>query len=135
MTLEELEVKHILVVDDDEVLRSIVVEGLIDQGYKVIEAENGKAALWQLETHSTDIVVTDISMPEMDGLELITHLKTKAPKTYHIIAMTAGLTSLVSNDPATQKVMLKTADALGAVRTLEKPFRMQALIDLLAEIS
>jgi CheY-like chemotaxis protein len=135
MTLEELEVKHILVVDDDEVLRSIVVEGLIDQGYKVIEAENGKAALWQLEIHSTDIVVTDISMPEMDGLELITHLKTKAPKTYHIIAMTAGLTSLVSNDPATQKVMLKTADALGAVRTLEKPFRMQALIDLLAEIS
>lgn len=123
----------ILLVDDDEALRSILIEGLESEGFDVSAASNGREALKYLETDTADIVLTDISMPEMDGIELIRHLHSEHSRRFCIIAMTAGLEL-----PTTTRnnfVLLRAAGTYGAMRTIEKPFRLPALLDLLHEIS
>ena len=130
--------RHILVVDDDELLRDAIVEGLCDGGHTVRHACNGLEALAALKEFKADIIITDISMPEMDGLELISHLAESAPKAYRLIAMTAGYQSgppdTRANTEDRRFVLLKVADTFGAERTLQKPFRMPQLLDLVAGI-
>lgn len=124
--------KSILLVEDDDDLRSVLREGLLDEGYSVVEASNGKLALDHLLGHQPDIVLTDLSMPEMDGIELISQLNKDFADQFCIIAMTAGLPS--SKSVTSDYVLLRAADALGATHTIEKPFRMKALLDLLKSI-
>lgn len=124
--------KSILLVEDDDGLRSILTEGLTDTGYDVIEAANGRQALERLQAHDPDIILTDLSMPEMDGIELITELHKHHARQFCIIAMTGGLPT--SKTAPADYVLLRAADALGAEHTIEKPFRMAALIDLLNSI-
>ncbi len=71
--------KRILLVEDSTITRAMLARVLDALGYQVFEAENGAAALKLLETESIDIVLTDIEMPRMDGIELITHVR-KEPK-------------------------------------------------------
>lgn len=80
----------ILLVDDDEALRTILAEGLTGEGYSVSEACDGKEALNHLEAHSADIILTDLAMPEMDGIELIRHLHEHHARQFLIVAMTGG---------------------------------------------
>jgi DNA-binding response OmpR family regulator len=61
--------KKILFVDDDEGLRNLYEEELKEEGYEVITAKNGKEALQKLEREKPDLVVLDIVMPKMDGME------------------------------------------------------------------
>jgi CheY-like chemotaxis protein len=63
--------KKILVVDDDEGLRELYKEILIDEGYEVLTAKNGKEALQRLEKEKPDLIVLDIVMPKMDGMEAL----------------------------------------------------------------
>lgn len=63
--------KIILVVDDSAVLRQISNETLSAAGFKVIEADNGKSALQQLARHTPALIISDLNMPEMNGLEFI----------------------------------------------------------------
>lgn len=121
----------ILLVDDDTALRAALTEGLTGEGYFVSEAGNGKEALTHLETNAVDIVLTDLAMPEMDGIELVTHLHEHHARQFLIVAMTGGLITPRQN--AADFVLLKAADALGAQRTIEKPFRLEALLDLLRD--
>lgn len=123
----------ILLVDDDEALRSILTDGLEGEGFEVIQASNGVEALRHLETGTTDIVLTDLLMPQMDGIELIRHLHAEYARRFNIIAMTAGMET--SRAEGSDLVLLRAADALGALRTIEKPFRLPALLDILREIS
>ncbi len=123
----------ILLVDDDEALRSILTEGLESEGFDVTGAANGREALKHLETGTTDIVLTDLAMPEMDGIELIRHLHSEYARQFRIIAMTAGIET--SKTKTSDFVLLRAADAMGAMRTIEKPFRLCALLDILQEIS
>lgn len=122
----------ILVVDDDEALRSILTEGLEGEGFEVTQASNGVEALRHLETRTTDIVLTDLLMPQMDGIELIRHLHDEYARQFNVIAMTAGIET--SRAEGSDLVLLRAADALGASRTIEKPFRLPALLDILREI-
>lgn len=123
----------ILLVDDDEALRAILTEGLEGEGFEVAQAANGREALDRLETLATDIVLTDLSMPEMDGIELIKHLRDEYAHRFRIIAMTAGIET--SKTEESNYVLLRAAGALGALRTIEKPFRLAALLELFQEIS
>jgi len=63
--------KKILLVDDDEGLRDLYKEELKDEGYEVLTAKNGKEALQQFGEENPDIMVLDIVMPKMDGMEAL----------------------------------------------------------------
>ena len=63
--------KTILVVDDDEAIRTLLQEELQDEGYKILIAINARDALKMVETEPLDLVILDIRMPGMDGLEAL----------------------------------------------------------------
>jgi len=73
--------KSILVVDDDECQRLLYHEVLTDQGYEVILAKNGKEAVKKAEQEDPDLVILDIVMPEMDGLEALPQILRRHRKT------------------------------------------------------
>jgi len=65
----------VLVVDDDTILRELLVKVLTIKGYTVLDADNGSKALDILDREDVDIVVTDLQMPKMDGIELCQRIK------------------------------------------------------------
>jgi CheY-like chemotaxis protein len=69
--------KRILLVEDEEILRFLYEEELGDEGYEVVTAKNGKEALQKLEKTKPDLVILDIAMPKMDGLEALSRIKEK----------------------------------------------------------
>lgn len=71
--------KKILIVDDDDSIRLLYSEELKDEGYKVYEATNGKEALRILKKTPLDLVILDIKMPEMGGMECLRLIKAKNP--------------------------------------------------------
>lgn len=109
----------ILIVDDDELLRTNAAEILVDAGYLVEQAGTGQEAAEMLDDKRKDLVITDIFMPDMDGIELVRHLHGKAGDT-RLLAM-SGYVGDVD--------YLEAAEALGACMTLRKPFRSQELIE------
>ncbi len=117
----------VLVVEDNEVLCHTISDALSDAGYEVREARNGDQAIRLTEEEAPHIVVTDLFMPDRDGLELITHLRRVAPSVC-IIAM-SGQFSFTAVD------YLGMARSLGAMRTLRKPFRIAELLNAIAACS
>jgi CheY-like chemotaxis protein len=77
---------QILVVDDEPSIRACLGMLLVAAGYDVAEAENGVSALSQLNTTVPDLIVTDLNMPQMSGLELISHVRSRYPS-ISIVAM------------------------------------------------
>ena len=80
---------RILVIDDDDRIRGMVLEMLSESGHEVGEASNGQEGLDQFRQTPTDLVITDILMPEKDGLEIIQILKKENPEV-KIIAVSGG---------------------------------------------
>lgn len=80
--------KVILIVDDETILRESMANLLEDEGYESLQAENGRVAHDILLEREVDVVLSDVRMPEMDGMNLLAHLKKLAPQT-PIIMMTA----------------------------------------------
>ncbi|MCK5241512.1 response regulator [bacterium] len=114
--------KTLLVVDDEVGIRSALFNLLEDLGYYVITAGDGREALDKLEHVKVDLVITDILMPEMDGLELINHLKKRNPE-IRCLAFSGG-------DPT----YLKVGEYMGADRVLGKPFSNDELQDIIVEL-
>jgi CheY-like chemotaxis protein len=100
-------------VEDDEPLREILRETLQRGGYTVVEADTGRSAVKKLRLDHADIVLTDVVMPDQDGLEFITMLRKEHPE-IPIVAMSGGL--------ARSSLYLDLAKKLGARRVLAKPF-------------
>lgn len=109
----------ILVVDDDEMVRDAIAAALKRAGYTVLEAADGREAATRFKREPVDLVITDILMPERDGLETIQALN-RGADSVPIIAMT-GFSSRSS-------LYLEMARTFGAVRVLEKPFELTELI-------
>jgi CheY-like chemotaxis protein len=80
---------QVLVVDDDRVARSALVEVLRMEGHDVVGAENGQAALRALETFAADVIVSDLNMPEMDGVTFI-ELARKLGRPFRAIIISAS---------------------------------------------
>jgi two-component system response regulator PilR (NtrC family) len=80
--------KTILIVEDERVLRESMAELLVDEGYEVVQAGDGKAAYELILKQSVDLVLSDIRMPEMDGMTLLGYLKKTIPDT-PVIMITA----------------------------------------------
>lgn len=70
--------KKILVVDDSAALRQVVNIALQDSGYDVIEARDGREAMGQLNGQKIDLIISDLSMPHMDGISFVKQARTKA---------------------------------------------------------
>ncbi|MCD4750789.1 MAG: response regulator [Thermoanaerobaculales bacterium] len=117
---------QILVIDDDDVIRASLCEMLRLSGFEVRTAENGHVGMNLFAQAPADLVITDIVMPEKEGLETIVELRRLCPKV-KIIAISGGLTG-----PA--KGYLAAARGLGADRVLSKPFTLQDLLKLMKEL-
>ena len=110
----------ILVVEDDPNLREAIVDSLMLKGHQVQDACNGSEAVKIIAQSSLDIILSDINMPEMDGLELLAHVKKNQPW-LPIILMTA-----YGDVGQAVKAM-----QLGANDYLMKPFEVQELLSLI----
>jgi CheY-like chemotaxis protein len=110
----------ILLIDDEPALRDILSRVMTDAGHRVTVAANGKEASKMLTGAAFDVVLTDVIMPEKDGMQVISELRKKFPEV-RIIAMSGG--GHVSRDQ-----YLKIAKGLGAHAVLEKPFPNQQLL-------
>ena len=82
--------ESILIVDDEEIIRDSVSFVLKKEGFAVTEAENGKVALDRVKERSFDIVITDLEMPEMKGIELLEHITRISPETLVVIITAYG---------------------------------------------
>jgi DNA-binding NtrC family response regulator len=80
----------IVVVDDDSEILDLFEDILRKEGYQVRTADNAKTALTLIDRHAPDVVITDIQMPGMDGMELLTELRTRAPQAFVILTTAYG---------------------------------------------
>jgi CheY-like chemotaxis protein len=110
----------ILVVDDEPLLREFVQQILARAGHSVTCAEDGRQASEILTRRAFDLVVTDLLMPERDGIELIDELRRQYP-TVRILAMSGG--GRIGRDQ-----YLRIARGFGAHGLLEKPFNHKQLL-------
>jgi DNA-binding NtrC family response regulator len=111
----------ILIIDDDRQMRRLLTRILTGAGHSVREAENGRDGVARFQEQRSALVITDIVMPDMEGIETIVSLR-RDDAMLPIIAISG------SSDP----VYLRAASGLGATASLEKPFhaaRLLALID------
>ncbi|MDI6727949.1 MAG: endopeptidase La, partial [Thermodesulfovibrionales bacterium] len=119
--LEHLSVKvlraarkpHILVVDDEEIARKNLTHILAKENYEVATASNGEEALKELGSSEFDVVITDLKMPGIDGMEILEKIKTKNPDTK--VIMITGYATVPSAVEAMQK---------GAFNYISKPFKL-----------
>jgi len=117
---------RILVVDDDYVFRAALRVILEAAGYTVLDAADGEAGLRVYREQGADLVLVDLFMPERDGLEVIQALRAMIPQP-KTIAMSGG-GRIGARD------MLTAAAALGAARTLRKPFESRDLLAAIREL-
>ena len=111
---------RILLVDDDSGIRKLVRRVLVRAGYEVAESTDGVNGLRQMRAGRFDLLITDLVMPDMDGLELIRETRASHPDV-PILAMSGG-----GKVPA--PVYLRLAQVLGAGKVLPKPFEIPALL-------
>ena len=116
----------ILLIDDDHDFRMITAQVLRQAGHTVSEAPDGKTGLKLYHAGAYDLIITDMAMPDMDGVELMVGLQHTAPRP-RVIAISGG--SRFSNP-----VYLPMAKKLGAQRALQKPFRPEELLQAVAEV-
>jgi CheY-like chemotaxis protein len=117
--------KKILIVDDEPAITRMLTQILERQGYSVEVAHNGRDGLNAYKRCPADLVITDIFMPEKDGLELIWALREEYPQ-IKFIAISGGATNMDQD-------FLPVAKNLGARKTLAKPFSIAELLRSVAE--
>ena len=112
---------RILVIDDEEPVRDLLRQMLEKEGYGVEEAPNGVAGMKLLRDHLADLVITDLFMPEKEGIETMMEVRKCFPQV-KIIAMSGGGRTGTLD-------FLPMAESFGAQRTLAKPFERKELLE------
>jgi CheY-like chemotaxis protein len=115
---------NVLVVDDDPSVRKVVERIIRSGGHEPLGASSGRDALALLESNSFDLIVTDINMPDMDGIELILAVRELGHATPTIAISGGGLVDADS--------LLQDAQILGAVEIVNKPFGVVEMRDVIA---
>ena len=110
---------HVLLIDDEPMVRKIVRKMLERQGHTVVEAENGRIGLAELQKRPFDLVVTDIVMPEVEGLEVLMSVRQHHPSLPVVVMSGTGHALALKS--------LELASKLGATAVLQKPFASDAL--------
>lgn len=111
---------RILLIDDDDAVRTVMRLTLARFGHTVTEARNGREGLTRFREGGADLLITDIVMPEADGLEVLMELGKHRPAV-RIIAISGGGRQDASDH-------LHVAKLLGAANVLAKPFSPEALL-------
>jgi DNA-binding response OmpR family regulator len=117
---------RILVIDDDEQMRVLLDQAMQWAGFEVVTAENGRQGQQLFEEQPADLIITDLIMPEQEGLETIRILKQGYP-TVKIIAISGG-------GRIGPEAYLPAAMELGADRIFAKPFDVKELISAVHEL-
>ena len=117
---------RVLVVDDVSEMRQVLRQALESRGYTVDEAADGREALLRFAQQQPDLVITDLIMPEQEGIETIQALRQECP-TIPIIAMSGG--GRVQPDS-----YLSMAEQMGADRTFAKPFHLGEILAAVGEL-
>jgi CheY-like chemotaxis protein len=118
--------QRVLFVDDEKLPRKAAASLLRKNGYEVFEADNGRDAMAQLLRKPVDLVITDMIMPEMDGIETILAVRGRYPGIKIIAAAETKITPVESH--------LKIARVLGSHKTLVKPLDKTELLDAVREL-
>ncbi len=114
----------IMVVDDDPAVLRYLRQVLTGAGYEVVEAADGKQALTQFNRNPTDVLITDLIMPEQEGVETITKLRRQHPRV-----------GIIAISGAVGGKYLRVAEILGAGAILQKPFGPDALLAAVKRVS
>ncbi|MBW2328185.1 MAG: response regulator [Deltaproteobacteria bacterium] len=117
---------RILVIDDDEQMRVLLLQAMEWAGFEVVAAENGRQGQQLFEEQPADLIITDLIMPEQEGLETIRILKQGYPAV-KIIAISGG-------GRIGPEAYLPAAMELGADRIFTKPFDVKELISAVQEL-
>ena len=108
----------ILIIDDEETIRVLLRSALQAEGYEVAEAVNGREGLERYRDRPADLVITDIVMPELNGLDMLLEL-TREFLHAEVIAISGA---------GEEKNLLDVAKLLGARQTFQKPFSVPQLL-------
>ena len=111
---------RILIIDDTDEMLAMLQKVLRRSGHEVLAANNGEAGLRCLQQQPIDLVVTDIFMPEKDGIEIIRNLRRHHPQV-KVIAISGG-------GEVSPQSYLTIAEKLGAARTFYKPFNVKEFL-------
>ena len=117
---------RVLLIDDNDSYRSVIKSMLSIAGHEVVEAANGDSGLNLFLEHEPEIVITDILMPECDGIEFLHSLSTISHST-PIICISGG----IEGDTTWMDPLIKS---FGAVHFLKKPFEKEVLLSTVQSI-
>jgi len=119
-------VASILVIDDQEPIRRIVRRALENERHAVLDASDGELGMQILERETVDVVITDIFMPGLDGIQTLREIRKRFPAV-RVIAMSGG-------DSTGLLDLRKDAELLGAVKSLQKPFTAREIVDVVRAV-
>jgi len=117
----------VLVIDDDPTILEVFSQYLTDLGHEVTQADNGKTGLALMQQIRPDLIITDIMMPEMDGLEILMQIR-RDQTDIPVIAISGGLRALPVH-------FLQQAQLFGARYVFEKPVSLEDLKDAIEELT
>ncbi len=116
----------VLIIDDDPAIRDVFSQFLENNGYSVETAAEGKEGLMKMRQLTPDLIITDIIMPGMDGLEVLQHIRNYS-RDVPVIAISGGMKTSAIN-------FLPLAKRFGACKSLKKPVAQDALLQAVKEL-
>lgn len=115
---------RLLIIEDDQSVADALRLIMEDQGYEVAVATSGRDGCEQCTRGAFDLTITDVNLPDMSGLDVVSRLRASAPG-HPVIVITAQITPLV----------VTTAKQRGAIEVLSKPFLPSEIISLVRRVS
>lgn len=113
----------VLIIDDDPLLREVAVQLLTEAGHDCAVAEDGRIGIARLEAGAVDLVLLDMIMPNMDGVETLGLIKARWPD-LPVVVMSAGTRTMAMQS------LLRLASNLGADEVMQKPLNRDILLPL-----
>ena len=128
--------KKILVIDDEEDIRVVLQQVLELEGYEVAVAADGREGLAMLDQDGADLVITDVIMPGMDGVETLEHVREKWPDMPVIVISGGGNVAPMEYQPGAiaTNAYLESARQAGAALSITKPFERKELVDAVGSL-
>lgn len=120
--------KNVLVIDDDEMILKTLKRLLTKEGYKITIAPNGAKAFNEITQHDFDLIISDIKMPEMDGVEVLKKIRE------HLASNNLKLIPEIIITGYAKEKIYQDALALKAAAYIDKPFDMKPLLEAIVNL-